>query len=85
MAAFSGSGVPYGFNLTYDSAGGLSVATGDVDSDGSAEVVIGLDAGVTNRPRVRIYKATGELLGSFDAFQPKKYSGAKVSLGSIGY
>jgi hypothetical protein len=38
--------------------GGVTVAAGDVDGDGKAEIVAGTD---TSPPRIRVFEATGEL------------------------
>jgi len=84
---FKGNGQFLGSFYAYDSKfkGGLNIATGDVDGDGEAEIVTGLDAGKI--PEVRIFKAIGVLQGQFLAY-PKSFRGgvrvsvAKTQIGS---
>ncbi|MBI3956537.1 MAG: carboxypeptidase regulatory-like domain-containing protein [Candidatus Kerfeldbacteria bacterium] len=52
--------------------GGLNLATGDIDGDQQAELIV--TAQTNGSPAVRIYESTGRLLGSFFAF-PKSLRG----------
>src|SRR5439155_27309125 len=69
-------------------AGGVTVAAGDLDGDGVAEVVVG--AGPGGGPHVRTFKiADGQAiplagpLGSFFAFEPTFSGGVNVAVGDF--
>lgn len=57
-----------------------SVASGDMDSDGSAEIVVGSSAG-SGGSTVRVFGANGSLKAEFKAFAGIDARGARVSLG----
>ena len=64
--------------------GGVSVAAGDVNADGQADVVAGAGAG--GGPHVRAFSGkTGGELRSFYAFDPKFTGGVNVAVGSLTY
>ena len=68
----------------YDSSfhGGVTVAAGDVDGDGVADVVTGTGPG--GDPHVRVWNgATGAELGSFYAYNRSFHGGVNVAAGDI--
>lgn len=63
-------------------AGGVSVASGDYDGDGKADVVTGAGAG--GGPHVLVYQGmTGEVMTSFYAFDPLFTGGVNVAAGGF--
>ena len=63
--------------------GGVSVAVGDSDGDGAAEIVVG--AGQGGGPRVRVIRASDQVtLADFHAFEPEFRGGVTVALGNFG-
>lgn len=67
--------------LAFDAgfSGGVNVASGDVDGDGKADIVVG--AGPGGGPQVRIFDgATGTLDSDFLAFSPSFTGGVTVGL-----
>jgi hypothetical protein len=68
----------------YDSrfSGGVSVAAGDVDADGYADVITG--AGPGGGPHVKAFSGkTGQELRSFFAFDPAFRGGVNVAVGEL--
>src|SRR5205085_2327868 len=62
--------------------GGVRVATGDVDGDGTADVVTGAGAG--GGPHVRVFSgATGAVLSEFFAYDPAFRGGVFVAAGDV--
>ena len=61
--------------------GGASVAVGDVDRDGTAEIVVGPGPG--RPPEVRIFDSAGKQLRSFMAFEPTYQGGISVAAGDL--
>jgi len=61
--------------------GGVNIAVGDVNNDGSTEIITG--AGKSGSPHVRVFKPSGELLSSFFAYL-EEFSGG-VNLGVLKY
>ncbi|NIA18360.1 MAG: S8 family serine peptidase [Actinobacteria bacterium] len=59
--------------------GGVSVAAGDIDNDGLAEIITG--AGPGGAPHVRVFEPNSRLLGSFYAYDDQ-FSGG-VNVGTI--
>lgn len=67
-----------GFNAFEDSfLGGASVASGDVNNDGQAEIIIG--AGFGGGPHVRIFDQAGNILSQFFAYGESFRGGANVA------
>ncbi|MFH1822551.1 MAG: S8 family serine peptidase [Patescibacteria group bacterium] len=58
--------------------GGISLAAGDVDNDGLADVITG--AGESGSPHVRVFKKDGTLIGSFLAFAENFIGGVNVGV-----
>src|SRR4051794_24800325 len=75
--------------MAFDSSfhGGVQVATGDVNNDGTADVVVGAGPGM--EPRVRVLSGAALLAGqfvdlkSFDAFQSDFAGGVFVAAGDV--
>jgi hypothetical protein len=83
IKVFNGNGTEFGLTITDDSIGnGLNVASADLDSDGVAEIVVGLGPYTRNPSTVKIYKADGTLFNSFNAFNNSRY-GALISVGDL--
>lgn len=61
--------------------GGVSVAVGDVDGDGSGDIVVAAGAGT--RPHVMAFAADGSVVASFFAFAPAFLGGLTVSAGDV--
>ena len=74
-----GSFFAYNKNLR----GGVSVALGDVDNDGSLEVVTGPGKG--SEPLVKIFDLAGQLKNSFLAYDHKFMGGIEVALGDVNH
>lgn len=60
--------------------GGVNVACGDIDGDGTNEVVTGPGQG--GGPHVRIFKASGQVMGQFFAFESSFKGGVRVAVGN---
>jgi FG-GAP-like repeat/PAP2 superfamily/FG-GAP repeat len=72
----AGTRPPTGF------AGGVTVAAGDVNGDGRAEVITGADAGAGSR--VAVYDGrTGARLGNFLAFESTNRFGVRLATGDL--
>ncbi len=70
----------FAFEPTF--SGGISVAAGDLDGDGIAEIVVG--AGVGGGPRVRVFRGgTREVVQDFFAFEPTFLGGVRVAVGNF--
>lgn len=61
--------------------GGVSVAIGDVDGDGAAEIVTG--PGFGGGPHVRVFSARGQLESQFFAYDSRKRVGVRVAAGDL--
>ncbi|MFA6272379.1 MAG: fibronectin type III domain-containing protein [Patescibacteria group bacterium] len=61
--------------------GGVNVATGDLDSDGIDEIVVGPGTGY--EPRVRIFNWKGDLLDEISVYQDGFRNGVKVAIGDV--
>ncbi len=80
---FTPSGQLKGDFFAYDKKfrGGVSVALGDVDSDGQDEIITG--PGADLEPLVKIFSLSGKLEGSFLAYDKKFRGGVSVALGDV--
>ncbi|HVE95097.1 MAG TPA: VCBS repeat-containing protein [Acidimicrobiales bacterium] len=85
VRVFNGEGVAQGGGFyAYAPAfpGGVTVAAGDLNSDGRAEIVTG--AGPGGGPHVRVFTGQGVAQGSgFYAYAPEFRSGVYVALGNV--
>ena len=62
-------------------SGGVNVAAGDVDGDGTAEIVVGAGKG---GPQVKMYEANGtDINPGFFAYEEDFHSGVNVAVGKI--
>ncbi len=61
--------------------GGVYVAMGDVDGDGTQEIVTG--PGFGGGPHVRVWNRYAQVKSQFFAFDSKKRAGARVSVGDV--
>src|SRR5205823_1096520 len=62
--------------------GGVTVAAGDVDGDGKADIIVGAGAG--GAPAVRVFNgASGSLLHTFTAFDGKFSGGVTVAAADV--
>ena len=75
--ALTGEILPYGNAFK----GGVNVALGDVDGDGTQETASG--AGKGGGPRVKVYSPEGTELNNFYAFNSKLRNGVDVALGDV--
>jgi hypothetical protein len=62
-------------------AGGSYVATGDIDGDGSDEIITG--AGYSGGPQVRIFDDHGNVRGQFFAYGENFRGGVRVAAGNL--
>ncbi len=70
--------LPYGSGFS----GGVFVATGDIDGDGHADIVTGVDEGAA--PHVKVFSgATGTEIRSFFAYPIEFTGGVRVAAGDI--
>jgi hypothetical protein len=89
VRVFSGAALPAlveqagFFAFTPAFTGGVYVAAGDVDGDGTAELVVGADAG--GGPHVRVFSGAGLPalfeVASFFAYDPAFTGGVRVAVG----
>ncbi|HCJ52631.1 MAG: hypothetical protein A2898_04105 [Candidatus Kerfeldbacteria bacterium RIFCSPLOWO2_01_FULL_48_11] len=61
--------------------GGATVSVGDLDGNGSNEIITG--AGTGGAPHVRIFDRTGNVLGSFFPFHPEFRGGINVAVANL--
>lgn len=61
--------------------GGVNVATGDLDSDGIDEIVVGPGQGY--EPKIRIFNWRGDLLDEVTVYQYGYRNGVKVAIGNV--
>ncbi|HBK35322.1 MAG: peptidase S8 and S53, subtilisin, kexin, sedolisin [Candidatus Uhrbacteria bacterium GW2011_GWE2_40_58] len=69
----------YAYATTYDQ--GVFVAAGDIDGDGSDEIVTGTDEG--GGPQVQIFNGTGSWIGTFFAYDDQFRGGVRVTVGNL--
>lgn len=60
---------------------GVTIAAGDLDGDGKKEIIAG--AGPGGGPQIRIFSATGKVLGQFFAFEKTQKNGIEVASGDV--
>jgi|WetSurMetagenome_2_1015567.scaffolds.fasta_scaffold00331_28 subtilisin family serine protease len=80
---FDNNGAVLGQFFAYDKKfrGGVSVAAGDLDSDGLAEIITG--AGSGGGPHVRVFELNGKILDSFYGYDINFTGGVNVGVASI--
>jgi hypothetical protein len=61
----------------------IEIAAGDINFDGTAEIMIGDGSSDPNSSVILIYNADGTYRGEFPAFDNADVSGAKVSVGQL--
>lgn len=61
---------------------GANVAMGDVDGDGSDDIIVGAGSAEANKAEVKVYRYNGSLLASIPALANTKY-GANVAAGDV--
>ena len=69
------------FAYAHNFSGGVNVACGDIDGDGINEIITGPGQG--GGPHVRMFRASGEVIGQFFAFESGFRGGVKVALGNV--
>jgi hypothetical protein len=69
----------YPFGPAYK--GGTTVAAGDIDGDGMAEIIVG--AGTGGGPHVRVFDSDGNMMDSFLAYDSKFHGGVRVAAGDL--
>jgi hypothetical protein len=62
---------------------GVSIAAGDMDMDGRAEIAVGEGGRAENGTTVRVYGPDGTQKGEFSAFDGTDIHGVRVSLGQV--
>lgn len=69
VRTFKNDGSRAGFDMiALDTRYGASVASGDIDGDGAAEIIVGAGPGPNNPALVRVYKSNGTKLIEFQPF-----------------
>jgi hypothetical protein len=83
VKVYDGKGKELSSFLAFDKSftGGVRVATGDVNGDGTAEIIAG--AGPGGPPLVRVFDASGRQLASFFAFDPFFSGGVSVAAADL--
>ena len=69
------------FSYSKNFKGGTSVALGDLDGDGQAEIITG--TGSDGGPQVRVFKQTGQVLTQFFAYAEHFRGGVNVATGDV--
>jgi hypothetical protein len=62
-------------------AGGVRVSAGDIDGDGSAEIVSSIES--RGGPHVKVFEYTGQLISEFNAYDPYFTGGTDVAVGDV--
>jgi subtilisin family serine protease len=80
---FDNTGLVLGQFFAYDKSfrGGVSVAGGDIDGDGLAEIITG--AGTGGGPHVRTFEANGKITNSFYGYDLNFTGGVNVGVAAI--
>jgi hypothetical protein len=83
VRVFSADGRLLSSFFAYDKnmRGGVSVALGDVDADGSLDLITG--AGFNDKPLVKVFSLSGELKYSFLAYDENFKGGVEVAVGDL--
>lgn len=83
VKVYDGSGHEVSSFLAFDPTfqGGVRVATGDLEGNGTADIIAG--AGPGGPPVVRIFEASGQRKLSFYAFDPAYTGGVYVAAGDV--
>ena len=83
VRVFTEAGALYSQFMAFESTfrGGIDVATGDIDVDGAAEIIIASGRGRVTQ--VRVFSAKGEQRASFDAYSPNNRGGAHVAAADV--
>ena len=63
---------------------GVMVSSGDMDGDGTNDIITGLGPGPQNEPLVKLYKADGTLIGNFVAYPSETGYGVRAIAGKTG-
>lgn len=63
--------------------GGLSIAVGDVNGDGTDEIITAPNNGGKNGPEVRVFNGKGELLNGFFAYAKQFSGGVNIAVGDV--
>jgi hypothetical protein len=86
VTCLNGDGTAYGLEITaFGDLGyqyGATVAVGDVDSDGLAEIGIGAGPGPGNEALIRLYASDGGYIDTITTMN--SYYGVNISFGSFG-
>lgn len=79
LRIWSESGVPKGQFFAFDQSfrGGITVASGDVDGDGKAEIIVGSGPGIGGT--VKVYDRTGRERAAFRAYAATFLGGVEVA------
>lgn len=84
VRVFNSDGTLRASFLAYEAnfPGGVTVAVGDADGDGKADIVTG--AGPGGGPLVKVFDAAGNLKSAFYAYDPNFAGGVQVAVGPLG-
>lgn len=85
VRVFDGNGTPRANILTFDPRfrGGVNVAVGDVQGDGTPDIVTGAGAG--GSPLVQVFTVQGKRISEFYAFDPNDRTGVDVASGNTDF
>jgi hypothetical protein len=83
VAAYGADGTQVLGFAVETSGRGVEIAAGDMDMDGSAEIVVAEGVDPQSSSLVRVYGPDGILKGEFNAFDDLDIYGSRVSLGQV--